>query len=177
MAFFASNTICPADLYRLSNQPEGVDSYNIKQLSPMALEKESLPDSRHRGNSADIGTQGGSGVNLRTASHKPKKPKRRLTKNMAYKKLTSLEILKQPRQSHNLVEKRYRSKLKSHFESLLAVLPAPPSKDCHDHNSCTHFFSRAEVLVAARDRIISLEEGFEVMAKARDQLQADIALM
>lgn len=179
MAFFTSKTICPADLYRFSNQPEGVDSYNIKQLSlsPVALEKEPLPDLRHRGNSADISTQGGSSVNLRTASYKPKKPKKLLTKNMAYKKPTSLERLKQPRQSHNLVEKRYRSKLKSHFESLLAILPVPPSKDGHDHNSCTHCFSRAEVLVAARDRIISLEEGFEVMAKERDQLHADVALI
>lgn len=178
MACFTSNTICPADLYRFSNQPEGVDSYNIKQLSlsPVALE-ESPPDSRYRGNSADISTQGGSSVTLRTASYKPKKPTKWLTKSMAYKKLTSSERLKQPRQSHNLVEKRYRSKLKSHFESLLAVLPVPPSKDDHEDKSCTHCFSRAEVLVAARDRIISLEEGFEVMAKERDQLQADVALI
>jgi hypothetical protein len=177
MAFFTSSSICPTELYRFSDQPEGVDSYNIKQLSPVALEKESLPDSRHHDNNADISNQGRSSVNLRTSSHKPKKPKRRLTTNMAYKKPTSSETLKQPRQSHNLVEKRYRSRLKSHFESLLAVLPVPPSKDGHDHNSCTHCFSRAEVLVAARDRIISLEEGFEVMAKERDQLQADVTLM
>ncbi|SPJ83617.1 uncharacterized protein FTOL_10133 [Fusarium torulosum] len=179
MAIFTSNTICPADLYRSSNQAETVDSYNIKQLSlsPVALERESSSDSRHRSNSADISTQGGSSVNLRTASYKPKKPTKWLTKNLAYKKLTSLERLTQPRQSHNLVEKRYRSKLKSHFESLLAVLPVPPSKDDHDQKSCNRCFTRAEVLVAARDRIISLEEGLEVMAKERDQLQADVALI
>jgi hypothetical protein len=143
----------------------------------VALEKESLPDLLYRGNNADNSNQGHSGVNLRTVSHKLKKPKRRLTKNMVYKKPTSSEILKQPRQSHNLIEKQYRSRLKSHFESLLADLLVSPSKDGYDHNSYTYRFGRAEVLVAARDRIISLEEGFEVIAKARDQLQANIALM
>ncbi|KAH7227066.1 uncharacterized protein BKA55DRAFT_584044 [Fusarium redolens] len=91
---------------------------------------------RQRGNSADVSTQRGPSVNLRTASHKPKK---RLTKKMAYKKPSSSEALKQPRENHNLAEKRYRSRLKNHF--------------------------------------VSLEEGFEAMAKERDQLLRNIALM
>jgi hypothetical protein len=174
MAFLTSDSICPADLYQFSDQRGGVGSYNIKQLSPVTPEKESLLDSRQRGNGADISTRRGPSANLRTASHKPKK---RLTKNVAYKEPPSSETLKQPRQSHNLVEKRYRSRLKNHFESLLAVLPIPPSKDGHNYNSCDHCFSRAEVLVSARDRIVSLEEGFEAMAKERDQLLTHIALM
>jgi len=177
MAFFTSDSICPANLYQFSDQRGGVDSYNIKQLSPVTPEKESLLDSRQRGNGAAISNQRGPSANLRTASHKPKKPKRRLTKNVAYKKPPSSETLKQPRQNHNLVEKRYRSRLKNHFESLLAVLPIPPCKDGHNYDSCDHCFSRAEVLISARDRIVSLEEGFEAMAKERDQLLTDIALM
>ncbi|WJG35676.1 uncharacterized protein FOBCDRAFT_227363 [Fusarium oxysporum Fo47] len=73
MAFFASDGICPADLYQFSDQLRGVDSYNIKQPSPATLERESLLNSRQRGNSADVSTQRGPSVNLRTASHKPKK--------------------------------------------------------------------------------------------------------
>ncbi|RFN42595.1 allergen fus c 3 [Fusarium flagelliforme] len=174
MAFFTSDSIYLADLYQFSDQRGGVDSYNIKQLSPVTPEKESLLDSRQRGNGADISTQRGPSANLRTASHKPKK---RLTKNVAYKKPPSSETLKQPRQSHNLVEKRYRSRLKNHFESLLAVLPVPLSKDGNHGDNYDRRFSRAEVLVSARDRIVSLEEGFEAMAKERDQLLTHIALM
>ncbi|PTD08455.1 hypothetical protein HYE67_005151 [Fusarium culmorum] len=131
MAFFTSDSIYLADLYQFSDQRGGVDSYNIKQLSP----------------------------------------------NVAYKKPPSSETLKQPRQSHNLVEKRYRSRLKNHFESLLAVLPVPLSKDGNHGDNCDLRFSRAEVLVSARDRIVSLEEGFEAMAKERDQLLTHIDLM
>jgi hypothetical protein len=76
-----------------------------------------------------------------------------------------------------LVEKRYRSRLKNHFESLLAVLPVPLSKDGNHGDNYDRRFSRAEVLVSARDRIVSLEEGFEAMAKERDQLLTHIALM
>jgi hypothetical protein len=96
---------------------------------------------------------------------------------MAYKKPSSSEALKQPRENHNLAEKRYRSRLKNHFESLLAILPMPPSKNGNNHDSCDHCFSRAEVLALARERIVSLEEGFEAMAKERDQLLRNIALM
>ncbi|KAM0347265.1 hypothetical protein ACHAP4_011421 [Fusarium culmorum] len=174
MAFFTSDSICPADLYQFSDQRGGLDSYNIKQLSSVTPKKESLLDSRQRGNGADISTKRGPSANLRTASHKPKK---RLIKNVAYKKPPSSETLKQPRQSHNLVEKRYRSRLKNRFESLLAVLPVPLSKDGNHGDNCDHRLSRAEVLVSARDRIVSLEEGFKAMVKERDQLLTHIALM
>ena len=93
------------------------------------------------------------------------------------KKPSSSEALKQPRENHNLAEKRYRSRLKNHFESLLAVLPVPPSKDSNDDDNCDHRFSRAEVLVFARERIVALEEGFEAMSKERDRLLRGIALM
>ncbi|KAH7247511.1 uncharacterized protein BKA55DRAFT_572108, partial [Fusarium redolens] len=71
------------------------------------------------GDSADINPQRDPSVNLRTASHKPKK---RLTKKMAYKKPSSSEALKQPRENHNLAEKRYRSRLKNHFEKHIVAL-------------------------------------------------------
>ncbi|EXA28641.1 hypothetical protein BFJ63_vAg17470 [Fusarium oxysporum f. sp. narcissi] len=175
MAFFTPDGICPANLYQFSDQVGEVDSYNIKQLSAATLEKEELLlDSRQHGDSADINPQRDPSVNLRTASHKPKK---RLTKKMAYKKPSSSEALKQPRENHNLAEKRYRNRLKNHFESLLAVLPLPPSKDSNDDDNCDHRFSRTEVLVFARERIVALEEGFEAMAKERDQLLRGIALM
>lgn len=175
MAFFTSDSICPADLYQFSDQLGGVDSYNIKQLSPATLEKEGLLlDSRQRGNSADVSPHRGPSVNLRTASHKPK---RRLTKKMACKKPPASEVVKPSRESHNLVEKRYRSRLKNHFERLLAVLLAPASEDGHGYGSCNRCFSKAEVLDFARERIMSLEEGFEAMAKERDQLLRDIGLM
>ncbi|WJG35675.1 uncharacterized protein FOBCDRAFT_227362 [Fusarium oxysporum Fo47] len=53
----------------------------------------------------------------------------------------------------------------------------PPSKNGNNHDSCDHCFSRAKVLALARERIVSLEEGFEAMAKERDQLLRNIALM
>ncbi|EXL39443.1 hypothetical protein FOCG_17943 [Fusarium oxysporum f. sp. radicis-lycopersici 26381] len=174
MAFFTSDGICPADLYQFSDQPGGVDSYNIKQPSLATLERESLLNSRQRDNSADVSTQQAPGVNLCTASHQPKEE---LTKKMAYKKPSSSEALKQPRENHNLAEKRYRSRLKNHFENLLAILPMPLSKDGNNHDSCDRCFSRAEVLALARERILSLEEGVEALAEERDQLVRDIALM
>jgi hypothetical protein len=91
MAVFMSDGICPVDLYQFSDQLGGVDNYNIKQPSPATLKRESQLNSRQRGDSADVSTQSGPNVNLRTASHKPKK---RLTKKMAYKKPSSLEALK-----------------------------------------------------------------------------------
>jgi hypothetical protein len=71
-----------------------------------------------------------------------------------------------------LAEKRYRSRLKNHFESLLAILPVLPSKDGNDDDGCDH-----EVLALTRERIVALEEGFEAMSKERDRLLSGIALI
>lgn len=150
-------------------------SYGNGGFPPVILEnQQSLPSSKQFSSSAYSSTQGGSDTRLRTASRKPKRQSHR---NIALKSPSIPEIVKQSRKSHNLVEKQYRSRLKNHFESLLAVLLQSRFEDIDDSNSSNHLFSRAEVLDAARQRILSLEREYEVLAENRNQLLSDIALM
>lgn len=70
--------------------------------------------------------------------------------------------IRQARESHNNVEKKYRSRLKFRFEGLLSALqasmPKNESKGEDGPVEDDHCFSRGEVLDAARDRILTLEE-------------------
>ena len=70
--------------------------------------------------------------------------------------------IRQARDSHNNVEKQYRTRLKYHFERLLSVLQeSMPKNEYRGKDGSVkdpHCFSRGEVLDAARRRILVLEE-------------------
>ncbi|WXC67278.1 hypothetical protein SNK03_013062 [Fusarium graminearum] len=70
--------------------------------------------------------------------------------------------IRQARESHNDVERQYRTRLKFRFERLLSVLQAsmPKNESKGEDGSVKdgYCFSRGEVLDAARQRILTLEE-------------------
>jgi len=92
-------------------------------------------------------------VKMRSASHKPKK---------IHKKPGLPVHVLQARECHNNVEKQYRTRLKLRFERLLAVLEACKVRDeavgDGDSEAPDFGYSRGEVLDAARQRILTLEE-------------------
>ncbi|EXL66426.1 hypothetical protein FOPG_17393 [Fusarium oxysporum f. sp. conglutinans race 2 54008] len=89
-------------------------------------------------------------VKLRSASHKPKRPRKKPAPSL------------QARECHNKVEKQYRTRLKLRFENLLAVLQASRTNDDDLRGASTtdvgYTFSRGEVLDAATHRILALEK-------------------
>lgn len=82
------------------------------------------------------------------------------------------------RECHNLVEKQYRNRLKAQFEALLAVLPVSQPLDCTrpitGNAQRGQYFSRGQVLDAARERILTLEEEIEQGTAVRDWLLSDL---
>ncbi|RFN51916.1 hypothetical protein FIE12Z_3814 [Fusarium flagelliforme] len=100
-------------------------------------------------------------VQLRSASRKSKNRKRRSAapSNQAH-----------ARESHNLVEKHYRIRLKTQFERLLAVLPAAQARSLADGDTTANLgqvLSRGQVLDIARDRILELEENIAIILNKR----------
>ncbi|KAK2668073.1 hypothetical protein RAB80_015453 [Fusarium oxysporum f. sp. vasinfectum] len=100
-------------------------------------------------------------VQLRSASRDSKNRKRRgaASSNQA-----------QARESHNLVEKHYRARLKTQFERLLAVLPAAQALSLADRDTAANLgqvLSRGQVLDMARNHILELEGKLEVLLKKR----------
>ncbi|KAJ9419709.1 hypothetical protein QL093DRAFT_2591227 [Fusarium oxysporum] len=93
------------------------------------------------------------GVKLRSASRKPKRF--RVKPAVAPK-------TQQARECHNNVEKQYRTRLKLRFEKLLTVLQASRREDERPGEAksleTNYCFSRGDVLDAARQRILALEE-------------------
>jgi hypothetical protein len=93
-------------------------------------------------------------VKLRSASRKPKRTKQRTS---------AAANVQRARNCHNNIEKKYRARLKQGFERLLAVLytSMPPislmgsESKSPDAGYC---YSRGEVLDAAMQRILALEE-------------------
>ncbi|KAL9567442.1 hypothetical protein ACKAV7_008392 [Fusarium commune] len=68
------------------------------------------------------------------------------------------------RENHILVEKRYRARLKTQFERLLAVLPAAQTRSLADRDTTANLgqiLSRGQVLDMARNRILELEGKIE----------------
>ncbi|RYC79511.1 hypothetical protein BFJ63_vAg17603 [Fusarium oxysporum f. sp. narcissi] len=92
-------------------------------------------------------------VKMRSASRKPKRLRRKST--------VPLNI-QHARECHNNVEKQYRTRLKIRFEKLLMVLQASKLKNEgkgeDDSVDPDYSYSRGEVLDAARQRILALEE-------------------
>ncbi|KAG7414774.1 hypothetical protein DER46DRAFT_685222 [Fusarium sp. MPI-SDFR-AT-0072] len=92
-------------------------------------------------------------VKMRSGFHKPKK---------VHKKPRLPPHVLEARECHNNVEKKYRTRLKLRFERLLAVLEASKLRDKpvgEDDSEAPGFgYSRGEVLDAARQRILTLED-------------------
>ncbi|EXK25221.1 hypothetical protein FOMG_18103 [Fusarium oxysporum f. sp. melonis 26406] len=100
-------------------------------------------------------------VQLRSASRESKNRKRRgaAPSNQAH-----------ARESHNLVEKHYRARLKTQFERLLAVLPAAQALSLADRDTAANLgqvLSRGQVLDMARNHILELEGKLEVILNKR----------
>ncbi|KAH7193946.1 uncharacterized protein B0J16DRAFT_412486 [Fusarium flagelliforme] len=90
---------------------------------------------------------------MRSASRKPK--------NLRARPPIPSES-RQARDSHNKVEKQYRTRLKYHFERLLLVLQESMPKSQYRGKDGSvkdpYCFSRGEVLDVARQRILALQE-------------------
>uniref|UniRef100_A0A0D2YDC7 BHLH domain-containing protein n=1 Tax=Fusarium oxysporum (strain Fo5176) TaxID=660025 RepID=A0A0D2YDC7_FUSOF len=90
-------------------------------------------------------------LQLRSALRKSKNRKRRGT---------APSNPEHTRESHNLVEKHYRARLKTQFERLLTVLPVAQARSLADRDTTANIgqvLSRGQVLDMARNRIIELE--------------------
>ncbi|KNB20570.1 hypothetical protein FOXG_17475 [Fusarium oxysporum f. sp. lycopersici 4287] len=105
---------------------------------------------------------GFAGVKLRSASRKPKRPRKKLAPSL------------QARECHNEVEKQYRTRLKLRFESLLAALQTSRTSDDDLRGASAsevgYAFSRGEVLDAATHRILALESENDKLSSRVKQL-------
>ncbi|KAK2685124.1 hypothetical protein QWA68_016601 [Fusarium oxysporum] len=108
-------------------------------------------------------------VKLRSASRKPKRFR---------KKPAIAPNTQQARACHNNVEKQYRTRLKLRFERLLMVLQASWREDKSpgqikplEMNYC---YSRGNVLDAARQRILGLEEENKRLSSKIEELGQDL---
>lgn len=111
-------------------------------------------------------------IQLRSASCKSKNRKRRHP--------ASSNSQTHARKCHNLVEKQYRTRLKVQFENLLAVLPTAQDSDSVDKDATGNpgrYLSRGQVLDAARERILKLENEVELSTLRRNRLLKDMARM
>ncbi|KIL88517.1 hypothetical protein FAVG1_08599 [Fusarium avenaceum] len=140
---YAGVTPAPAKKTALTRLPEK-NSAGIKNINDYC-----------DGNRAKIRCAPGTPIEpkLRSASRKPKRSQIKRTFPL---------ITQRARECHNNVEKQYRTRLKLSFEGLLMVLQAsrPEDKGSEEEESLgTNFcISRGEVLDAARQRILTLEE-------------------
>ncbi|KAJ4177536.1 hypothetical protein NW767_015100 [Fusarium falciforme] len=108
-------------------------------------------------------------VKLRCSSRKPK--------NRTRKPAIPERVLR-ARNRHNNVERTYRTRLKLHFENLLATLQESPAGLNHPGLDISgRSFSRGEVLDAARRRILTLEKVNEQLATGNEQLLKDMVTM
>ncbi|EXK23536.1 hypothetical protein FOMG_19701 [Fusarium oxysporum f. sp. melonis 26406] len=100
-------------------------------------------------------------VQLRSASRKPKNRRHRVA---------APSTQAHARECHNLVEKQYRTRLKSQFGRLLAVLPAANTRNLTDRDSGANqgqVLSRGQVLDLARDHILELEKEIAFLLNMR----------
>ncbi|EXA30971.1 hypothetical protein FOVG_17699 [Fusarium oxysporum f. sp. pisi HDV247] len=107
-------------------------------------------------------------VKLRSASRKPKKFR---------VKLAVAPKIQQAYECHKSVEKQYRARLKLRFEKLLTVLQASRREDERPGEAksleTNYYFSRGDILDAARQRILALEgENKRLSCKIKELSQA-----
>ncbi|QKD59055.2 uncharacterized protein FOBCDRAFT_297762, partial [Fusarium oxysporum Fo47] len=111
-------------------------------------------------------------IQLRSASRK--------SKNRKLGRPASSNSQAHARKCHNLVEKQYRTRLKAQFENLLTVLPTAQDPDYVDKDATGNpgrYLSRGQVLDAARERILKLENEVELSTLRCNRLLKDIARM
>ncbi|KAF4968744.1 hypothetical protein FSARC_3873, partial [Fusarium sarcochroum] len=143
------------ELSAAESEPEGDnrddDDYDDDEDSEPATKKRKRPAATNK--SKAKGKDGKRNpTQLRTASRAPKK--RGAAAAQPRHPSESMEEVK-ARAAHNQVEQQYRKRLNTHFERLLAVLPAPGTEGgiANDRR-----VSKAEVLDLARERIRALEK-------------------
>jgi hypothetical protein len=84
----------------------------------------------------------------------------------------------QAREAHNDVEKRYRNRLKACFERLLAVLPVARLQNATDETAAItlgQYFSRGQVLDAAMEHILRLENEVKLLKAGNAQILKNVA--
>ncbi|KAI1082343.1 hypothetical protein F5B20DRAFT_33312 [Whalleya microplaca] len=102
----------------------------------------------------------------------------RTSKNTHHNPPATIEERKS-RETHNQVEKQYRNRLNSHFESLLDVLPETMQTGEGDENGesldlTDRRVSKAEVLDMARRHIQALERECAALEGERDELRSNM---
>ncbi|KAI0014046.1 hypothetical protein F4779DRAFT_203551 [Xylariaceae sp. FL0662B] len=102
----------------------------------------------------------------------------RTSKNTHHNPPATVEERKS-RETHNQVEKQYRNRLNSHFESLLDVLPETMQTGEGDENGesldlTDRRVSKAEVLDMARRHIQALERECAALEGERDELRSNM---
>jgi len=80
------------------------------------------------------------------------------------------------RNNHNLVEKQYRNRLNSQFDTLLSVLPEAVV-DSRFSGSGEKKVSKAEVLILAKNHISQLEKADSLLKEERDALLEKVNLL
>ncbi|PNP49301.1 hypothetical protein FNYG_16016 [Fusarium nygamai] len=114
------------------------------------------------------GGRGFADVKLRSASRKPKRPRKKPALSL------------QARECHNEIDKQYPTRLKLRFENLLVVLQASRTNDDGlsgvSVTDVGYVFSRAEVLDAARHRILALEKENDKLSSRVKQLTHGVAV-
>ena len=181
---------------RSSFAPDTANSRPPRKVKPSKFVADTPPSSAPSSRGTTV-----KAPQLRTASRKPKASGTEIGAEDKGSRddlaLTSDE--RRARQSHNLVEKQYRSRLNQQFESLLAVLP--PADSGNRSFSCggskaqprrnskgsaaagstaaddDRKLSKAEVLDMARQRIITLERECDRLNSVKLELTANVGVV
>ncbi|EXK25552.1 hypothetical protein FOMG_17794 [Fusarium oxysporum f. sp. melonis 26406] len=137
---------------RRESRPEKrILARSSKASSPESNDFNDYPAGNHI--SSQQATKAPIEVELRSASRRPKRFR---------KKPQVPPNIQQARECHNNVEKQYRTRLKLRFESLIMAIQGSRPKNDNvggdDSVDADHCYSRGEVLDAARQRILTLEE-------------------
>jgi len=183
----------PRSHKRTWSEDSALDSADDRAKAAKAF-KSRIPGRRH-------------GVQLRTASRKPRKPSTSSCSSNG--SASSMSIKRSPseepdddltpeerraRRNHNLVEKQYRNRLNAQFERLLAVLPVDQLrgngslsgdgkpegstiKSSSSHTNEEKRMSKAEVLDLATKRIRALEMDRDRLVRERKEILRNIQLM
>lgn len=136
------------------------------------------PSSASQHSRASIGSKSASNASTSTTSSRPSRLRSasRTSKNNVQKPNDTPED-RRTRASHNLVEKQYRNRLNSQFESLLSAIPEQIRQGGEAENSdgaadlaADRRVSKGEVLEMARKHIQSLERERDILEKEKNEL-------
>ncbi|KAM0555826.1 hypothetical protein ACHAPJ_006223 [Fusarium lateritium] len=161
------------ELSAAESEPEGDnqddDDYDDDEDSEPATKKRKRPTATNKSKAKGKDGNKRNPTQLRTASRAPKK-RGAAAAQPRHPSETTEEV--KARAAHNQVEQQYRKRLNTHFERLLAVLPAPGTEGgiANDRR-----VSKAEVLDLARERIRALEKQTARLERERRELRGRIA--